>query len=92
MFPFVATDENEQIHKNYRDEHEKLVQEINEWNKKGQEEVTFTEVWYTFVDPYATEVDERGSDDAFRSVGILVFKNGRGKKAKLYFLLINLYL
>jgi hypothetical protein len=76
----LATDENEQIRKSYRNEHEKLVQEIKERNKKREEETTFTEVWYTFVDPYATEVDERGSDDAFRSVGILIFKNGNKKK------------
>ncbi|CAF3444546.1 unnamed protein product [Rotaria socialis] len=33
------------------------------------------EVWYTFVDPYATEVDARGSDDFFRCVGVLNIKN-----------------
>ncbi|UJR36721.1 hypothetical protein I4U23_029437 [Adineta vaga] len=71
-----TADENEQIRKNYRDEYEKRVQEVKERNKKREEEITFTEVWYTFVDPYATVVDERGSDDAFRSVGILIFKNG----------------
>jgi len=57
------------------------VQEVKERNKKRQEEATFTEVWYTFVDPYATEVDERGSDDPFRSVGVLVIKNGKKEKA-----------
>ncbi|CAF0732391.1 unnamed protein product [Adineta steineri] len=70
-------EENQENRKNYYNEHEKLVQEVKERNKKREEEITFTEVWYTFVDPYATEVDERGSDDAFRSVGILVFKNGK---------------
>ena len=72
----LATDENEQVRKNQQDEHEKLVQEVKDRNKKRQDELNFTEVWYTFVDPYATEVDERGSDDSFRSVGILIFKNG----------------
>ncbi|CAF1326036.1 unnamed protein product [Adineta ricciae] len=72
-----SVDENEQIRKTYREEHEKLVQQVKERNQKREEEITFTEVWYTFVDPYATEVDERGSDDAFRSVGILIFKNGK---------------
>ncbi|CAF1378155.1 unnamed protein product, partial [Rotaria sordida] len=57
--------------------HDKQVEEVKERNKKREEELTFTEVWYTFVDPYATEVDERGSDDSFRSVGVLIFKNGR---------------
>ncbi len=57
------------------------MQEVKERNKKRQEEATFTEVWYTFVDPYATEVDERGSDDPFRSVGILIFKNGKKEEA-----------
>ncbi|CAF0732377.1 unnamed protein product [Adineta steineri] len=70
-------EENQENRKNYYNEHEKLVQEVKERNKKREEEITFTEVWYTFVDPYATEVDERGSDDAFRSVGILIFKNGK---------------
>ena len=75
-------EENEQMRQNYRDEHQKLVQDVKDRNKKRQEEATFTEVWYTFVDPYATEVDERGSDDSFRSVGILIFKNGNTKKPR----------
>lgn len=50
---------------------------MNERNRRRLEELTFTEVWYTFVDPYATEVDERGSDDSFRSVGVLIIKNGK---------------
>jgi hypothetical protein len=74
---FQAIDENEQIRKNYHFEHEKLLSEVKERNKKRQQAETFTQVWYTFVDPYATEVDERGSDDAFRSVGVLTFKNGK---------------
>jgi hypothetical protein len=82
-------DENEQIDRNYHDEHEKLVEEVNDRNKKREEELNFTEVWYTFVDPYATEVDERGSDDAFRSVGILIFKNGNKKTNVILFLLIH---
>jgi pullulanase/glycogen debranching enzyme len=78
--PEDKDDENEEIRKYQRAEHEKLIQEVKNRNKKRQEDVTFTEVWYTFVDPYATEVDERGSDDAFRSVGILIFKNGNQRK------------
>jgi len=57
------------------------VQEVKERNKNREEEANFTEVWYTFVDPYATEVDERGSDDPFRSVGVLIFKNGKKEEA-----------
>ncbi len=57
------------------------MQEVKERNKNREEEAKFTEIWYTFVDPYATEVDERGSDDAFRSVGVLVFKNGKKEEA-----------
>ena len=67
------------MRQNYHNEYEKLIQEVKDRNKKKEEEATFTEVWYTFVDPYATEVDERGSDDSFRSVGVLVFKNGNRK-------------
>jgi hypothetical protein len=77
------------MRKNQQDEHEKLVEEVNDRNKKREEELNFTEVWYTFVDPYATEVDERGSDDAFRSVGILIFKNGNKKTNVILFLLIH---
>ncbi len=68
------------MRKNRQDEHDKLVQEVKERNKQRREETTFTEVWYTFVDPYATLVDERGSDDSFRAVGVLIFKNGKEKK------------
>jgi 1,4-alpha-glucan branching enzyme len=84
-----TTDENEEIRENYRSEHERLVQEVKERNKKRQEEITFTEVWYTFVDPYATEVDERGSDDPFRAVGVLIFKNCKNQKQN-FVLLINI--
>ncbi|CAF1048926.1 unnamed protein product [Rotaria sordida] len=72
-----TSEENEQIRKDLQTKHDKQVEEVKERNKKREEELTFTEVWYTFVDPYATEVDERGSDDSFRSVGVLIFKNGR---------------
>lgn len=44
-----------------RAEYAKLVDEIRERNRKREQEATFTEIWYTFVDPYATDVDERGS-------------------------------
>jgi hypothetical protein len=73
------------MRKTCEDEHEKLVEEVKERNKNRSEEATFTEVWYTFVDPYATEVDERGSDDSFRSVGVLVLKNGKKEKTQVYF-------
>ncbi|CAF5104615.1 unnamed protein product, partial [Rotaria sp. Silwood1] len=39
----------------------KLIDEIRERNRQREHEATFTEIWYTFVDPYATDVDERGS-------------------------------
>jgi hypothetical protein len=43
------------------EEHAKLIDEIRERNRKREQEATFTEIWYTFVDPYATDVDERGT-------------------------------
>ncbi|CAF1129819.1 unnamed protein product [Rotaria sordida] len=55
----------------------KLIDEIRERNRQRESEATFTEIWYTFVDPYATDVDERGSDDAHKAVGILTVKNGK---------------
>lgn len=73
----LAAEENEQIRQDNQTEYEKQVKEVNDRNEKRLQELTFTEVWYTFVDPYATEVDERGSDDPFRSVGVLVIKNGK---------------
>ncbi|CAF0760794.1 unnamed protein product [Didymodactylos carnosus] len=59
------------------EEHSKLLAEIRERNRQREEEATFTEIWYTFVDPYATDVDERGTDDAHKAVGILTIKNGK---------------
>lgn len=59
------------------DAHAKLIDEIRERNRQREHEATFTEIWYTFVDPYATDVDERGTDDAHKAVGILVIKNGK---------------
>jgi hypothetical protein len=41
--------------------HTKLLDEIRERNRQREQEATFTEIWYTFVDPYATDVDERGT-------------------------------
>lgn len=41
--------------------HGKLIDEIRERNRQREQEATFTEIWYTFVDPYATDVDERGT-------------------------------
>ncbi len=70
----------------------KLIDEIRQRNQKREQEATFTEIWYTFVDPYATDVDERGTgkspvnrpyldlivlDDAHKAVGILTIKNGK---------------
>ncbi|CAF0788075.1 unnamed protein product [Rotaria sp. Silwood1] len=55
----------------------KLIDEIRERNRQREHEATFTEIWYTFVDPYATDVDERGSDDAEQAVGVLIIKNGK---------------
>jgi hypothetical protein len=77
------------MRQNQQDEHEKLVEEVKDQNKKREEKANYTEVWYTFVDPYATEVNERGSDDSFRSVGVLVFKNGNERKNVTLFLLID---
>jgi len=57
--------------------HKRLIDEIRERNRQREEEATFTEIWYTFVDPYATDVDERGTDDAHKAVGILTIKNGK---------------
>ncbi len=76
------------MRKNQQDEHDKLVEEVNDRNKKREEELNFTEVWYTFVDPYATEVNERGSDDPFRSVGVIVFKNGNEETKVTLFCII----
>ncbi|CAF4365845.1 unnamed protein product, partial [Adineta steineri] len=28
-------------------------------------EATYTQIWYTFVDPYATDVDERGTGNEY---------------------------
>lgn len=41
--------------------HTRLIEEIRERNRQREHEATFTEIWYTFVDPYATDVDERGT-------------------------------
>lgn len=41
--------------------HARLIDEIRERNRQREHEATFTEIWYTFVDPYATDVDERGT-------------------------------
>jgi hypothetical protein len=43
------------------EEYAKLIDEIRERNRQREQEATFTEIWYTFVDPYATDVDERGT-------------------------------
>ncbi len=43
----------------------KLIDEIRERNRQREQEATFTEIWYTFVDPYATDVDERGTGKYF---------------------------
>jgi 1,4-alpha-glucan branching enzyme len=67
--------------------HIKLIDEIRERNRQREQEARFTEIWYTFVDPYATDVDERGTDDAHKAVGILTIKNGKriiGKYIYIY--------
>ena len=74
---FLAAEENEQIRQNDQAAYEKELQQVRDRNEKRRGQITYTEVWYTFVDPYATEVDERGSDDSFRSVGVLIIKNGK---------------
>ncbi|CAF0730720.1 unnamed protein product [Adineta steineri] len=49
--------------------------------KKHKKEIetsaTYTDIIYVFVDPYATEVDEQGTDDAHKSVGVLNINNGQ---------------
>ena len=50
--------------------HTKLLDEIRERNRQREHEATFTEIWYTFVDPYATDVDERGTGNSYFSFQI----------------------
>ncbi len=57
LFFFLAQEEKQEKTEAYT----KLVDEIRERNRQREQEATFTEIWYTFVDPYATDVDERGS-------------------------------
>ena len=45
----------------------KTLDEIRERNRQREHEATFTEIWYTFVDPYATDVDERGSGNYYHA-------------------------
>jgi Zn/Cd-binding protein ZinT len=47
--------------------HSRLIDEIRERNRQREHEATFTEIWYTFVDPYATDVDERGTGKSILS-------------------------
>jgi len=56
-FHFLAQEEKDEK----AEAHRKLVDEIRERNRQREHEATFTEIWYTFVDPYATDVDERGN-------------------------------
>lgn len=56
-FIFLAQEEKDEK----AEAHRKLVDEIRERNRQREHETTFTEIWYTFVDPYATDVDERGT-------------------------------
>lgn len=53
------------------DAHTKLIDAIRERNRQREHEATFTEIWYTFVDPYATDVDERGT--GISSPSVVVF-------------------
>ncbi len=54
---FLAQEEKQEKTEAYT----KLLDEIRERNRQREQQATFTEIWYTFVDPYATDVDERGS-------------------------------
>ena len=72
----LAAEENETVRKVKQEEYEKAVSEVRERNEQRAEQAKYTDLWYTFVDPYATDVDERGSDDAHKAVAILVIKNG----------------
>ncbi|CAF1520286.1 unnamed protein product, partial [Rotaria sordida] len=56
-FCFLAQEEKQEKTETYN----KLIEEIRKRNREREHEATFTEIWYTFVDPYATDVDERGS-------------------------------
>ena len=58
---FVAQEEKHEKSEAYT----KLIAEIRERNRQREHEATFTEIWYTFVDPYATDVDERGTGKSF---------------------------
>ena len=71
-----AIEENAKIQKIQQEEYEKKVTEVRERNEQRAEQARYTDLWYTFVDPYATDVDERGSDGAHKAVGVLVIKNG----------------
>lgn len=57
MFRFLADAEKQERTPSYT----KIIDEVRERNRKCEHEDTYTEIWYTFVDPYATDVDERGS-------------------------------
>ena len=80
----LAVEENEQRREQAEQEYQKQVEEVRERNKERQEALQFTELWYTFVDPYATDVDDRGSDDAHKAVGVLVIKDGK-RESHCYF-------
>ena len=62
-FVCIADAEKEQSKAKYA----KLLDEVRERNRQREHEATFTEIWYTFVDPYATDVDERGSGKSIYS-------------------------
>ena len=57
--------------------HAKLLDEIRERNRQREHEATFTEIWYTLVDPYATDVDERGSGNYQHRIDLVPIKSAR---------------
>lgn len=71
-----AIEENAEMQKIRQEEYEKKMNEVRELDEQLAEQAKYTDLWYTFVDPYATDVDERGSDGAHKAVGVLVMKNG----------------
>jgi 1,4-alpha-glucan branching enzyme len=61
------------------DDEQENSDQTNEQSKSDNTETsaTFTDIVYVFVDPYATEIDVKGTDDAHKSVGVLNIKDGK---------------
>ena len=72
MFVCLAQEERQEKTEAYA----KLIDEIRARNREREQEATFTEIWYTFVDPYATDVDERGTGTSYLSFSQLISISG----------------